>query len=149
MKPLIIGEAPSKNETTPRPIEGRIGRRLARLAGLSLPEFLAHFDRVNLLDVRQDTAEHGFTFDRLAAIDAAYRLQQTFAHNQIILLLGHRVADAFGIVKRIYFIEQRFTVMRGEIRILPHPSGINRWWNDPRHMLEAETFMRRIVERTR
>jgi uracil-DNA glycosylase len=150
MKPLIIGEAPSKNEVTEHPIEGRAGKRLAALAGLPLSEFLAHFNRVNLLHVRQDTAEHGFQFDRLAAYRSAQRLIPAFQEDeQIILMLGKRVADAFGITCIEYFVERRFRNVPGEFRVLPHPSGINRWWNDPHNVLLAKQFMQNIVARTR
>lgn len=149
MKPLIVGEAPSKNEVTERPIEGRIGRRLAALAGLTLEEFLAHFDRVNLLHERQDTAEHGFQFDRFAATKAARELGMTFQHDQVILLLGKRVADAFGMVDIKHFESRSFYSICGTIFVMPHPSGVNRWWNKLCNKREAETFMRTIIERTR
>lgn len=148
MKPLIVGEAPSKNEITERPIEGRIGKRLAALCGLSLEEFLNHFERVNLLHVRQDTADHGFEFDREAARASAVQLMAGWKEDRVILLLGHRVADAFG-VRREYFVERRYKEFVGEVRVLPHPSGINRWWNGSANYKDAEAFMRNIVERTR
>jgi uracil-DNA glycosylase len=142
MKPLIIGEAPSKNEVTEHPIEGRIGRRLAACAGLTLPEFLAHFDRVNLLHVRQDTKEKGFEFDAAAARKAATLLKPSFKRGQTVLLLGGRVAEAFGI-HDAYFT---WHVVNGaRLYIVPHPSGVNRWWNDPINKLCAEQFMQAIV----
>lgn len=150
MKPLIIGEAPSKNEVTPRPLEGRVGKRLAALCGLTLDEYLKHFDRVNLLDVRQDTKEKGFEFDhKLARVKAEYMLEFDIEPNRIVLLLGWRVAKAFNLDHLGYFEEQRHPDSSAEFRVLPHPSGVNRWWNDIRHLMDAEVFMKTIVERTR
>lgn len=158
MKPLIIGEAPSKNEVLPRPISGRVGKRLASLCGLTLEEFLQHFDRVNLLHVRQDTKEKGFEFDVKAARIEAGRIMSTLVRDQVVLLLGRRVANAFGFQKHAYF-EQLFFIGRSnmcinpgmgpDVRVMPHPSGVNRWYNEPANWKQAEEFMRRIVERTR
>lgn len=137
MKPLIIGEAPFA-----RPIEGVIGQRLATLSGLMLPEFLIHFDRVNLLHVRQDTA----VFDQPEAVRSADRLAKTFLPGQIVLLLGRRTAGAFRLPDVDYFVQLR--INETEIRVVPHPSSINRWWNDPIHVAQAERFMQTIVQRT-
>lgn len=147
MKPLIVGEAPSKNEDPERPIEGRIGLRLATCAGLTLPEFLAHFDRVNLLHVRQDTAAHGFPFDLGLATQAAAAIRRMFTNEMVVLLLGKRVAAAFGLSHADYFLQ--LSLNGPDIRVIPHPSGINRWWNDPKNMRSAEVFMENIVRRTR
>lgn len=145
MKPLIIGEAPSKNAITDRPIEGRIGKRLASAAGLSYERFLDHFDRANLLSIRQDVVGTGFTFNILAAKVAASRLAEKFEPGQIVLLLGGRVSESFGLHSG-YFEEH--VVNEACVYILPHPSGINRWFNDPRNMAQMTTFMQSIVERT-
>ncbi len=145
MKPLIIGEAPSKNEPTPRPIEGRIGKRLAMYANMPLQRFLDHFDRVNLLAIRQDTAEHGFTFDVKAARVEADKLQREFKRGQVVILLGGRVAEAFG-VHDDYFVENPLGLAKAYI--VPHPSGINRWHNDPANRIRMSVFMAEIVERT-
>lgn len=146
MKPLIVGEAPSKNEVTARPIEGRVGKRLAAVCGMELAAFLAHFERVNLLHVRQDTKEKGFEFDLKAARVEAERLRDNFKEDQIVILLGGRVAEAFHVHDH-YFVETRVNFAR--LYIVPHPSGVNRWWNDPLNMRQAEVFMQSIVERTR
>lgn len=144
MKPLVVGEAPSKNEVTERPLEGRVGRRLADLCGLTLPEFLEQFERVNLLHVRQDTREKGFEFDDVEAWREAgiLRAQGAFMQPRTVLLLGKRVARAFGCPTE-YFA--RWWIDRAEAFVVPHPSGINRWWNDHANVDKAARFMRGIV----
>lgn len=146
VKPLIIGEAPSKNEETPRPIEGRIGKRLANYAGISLYDFLAMFDRTNLLHVRQDTKEKGFEFDLPSARIAAATIMKALNDDDLVLLLGGRVAEAFGVHDN-YFAKVKLG--RAEAYILPHPSGVNRWHNDPENKAKMTAFMRKIVERIR
>ena len=148
MKPLIVGEAPSKNQDPERPIEGRIGMRLAACCGLPYDQFLDHFERVNLLHVRQDTAAKGFEFDAVAGALAAKRIWcLDTSPDRIILLLGKRVATAFGAHDR-WFELQRLGSL-GEFYVLPHPSGVNRWWNDPANEERAVRFMHEVVERTR
>jgi hypothetical protein len=146
MKPLLIGEAPSKNENIPRPLEGRIGHRLAKFAGITFEEYLELFDRVNLLTLRQDTAEKGFEFDMELATISAGLLRQTQPERRYMVLLGKRVAEAFRL-PLFYFEEMKepdhtFIVM-------PHPSGVNRWFNDSRNLTEAQSFMRRMVEQAK
>lgn len=141
MKPIIVGEAPSKNEHPPSPIEGRIGHRLAACTGISFAEFLERFDRMNLLEVRQDTKEKGFEFDAVAASKSAERLWSNFQRGQIVLLLGKRVAKAFA-VKGEYFVKQN--VAGADVYVLPHPSGINRWWNDSRNGRRMYDFMQTL-----
>ena len=148
MKPLIVGEAPSKNQSPEQPIEGRIGLRLAVCAGMTLPEFLTFFERVNLLHVRQDTAAHGFQFDEQAAALEAEKFRATFTSERIIILLGQRVAKAFGITPTdCYFVQH--SIGAADVRVLPHPSGINRWWNSKENLDHATLFMQNIVRRVR
>lgn len=147
MKPILIGEAPSKNEVTETPLEGRIGKRLARLCGLSLAEYLEHFERINLLHTRQDTRERGFEFDHAAAARAAHELwMHVISPGRVVLLLGKRVARAFD-EQKDYFEEHR-TVQGIRFFVLPHPSGVNHWWNDEANYRKAAEFMQWIVVET-
>lgn len=147
MKPLLIGEAPSKNEHSQRPLEGRVGSRLAKLAGLTMEQYLVTFERMNLLQLRQDTAEHGFIFDMDAARQAAdASLQHDVMPDRVVLLLGQRVMRAYGL-RLGYFEERRLHGARAYV--VPHPSSVSHWWNDPRHMADAEKFMHEVVYEAR
>jgi len=149
VKPLLIGEAPSKNEVTETPLEGRVGRRLAELAGLSYAAYLEHFDRVNLLHVRQDTKEKGFEFDLAAAREEAKRLRQSgVLRDRPVVLLGHRVADAFGVRLTMKYFHGCPSGQGGMLWLMPHPSGLNRWYNDPDNVKEASGFLRGLVMRS-
>jgi uracil-DNA glycosylase len=48
-RPIIVGQAPGPNTDPLEPLSGRSGARLAELCGITHPEFLARFDRRNLL----------------------------------------------------------------------------------------------------
>lgn len=143
MKPLLIGEAPSKNEPWPRPLEGRVGQRLARFAGISFEEYLERFDRVNLLDVRQDTKEKGFEFDRYTATINANNIMASLSNERVVVLLGKRVADAVGAVGPYFWLHR---LERGiTLYVVPHPSGVNRLFNDPVVCQRMEYFMRSLL----
>ena len=146
VKPLIVGEAPSKNEATPRPIEGCVGKRLAACCNMPLACFLDHFDRVNLLSVRQDTKEKGFEFDLRSAKVAAEVMKQNFKEGQVVLFLGRRVAEVFGVHNHYFALN---IVGEAQVYIIPHPSGVNRWWNEDANKDRAFVFMQTIVELTR
>lgn len=143
-KPLLIGEAPSKNEPLPRPLEGRSGERLARFAGLAWDDYLEKFERTNLLSVRQDTKEKGFEFDHDAAVVRAREIVNAIEPDRVVVLFGKRVAAAFGCVKA-YFEVHRLP-NGGRMYVVPHPSGVNRWWNDSNNCRRMWQFMHDLAE---
>jgi hypothetical protein len=60
-----------------------------------------------------------------------------------VVLLGRRVQRAFGLERQ----EALSTIVRSSgttILCLPHPSGLNRWWNDPAHVREATEALRAL-----
>jgi len=152
VKPLLIGEAPSKNEDPYAivPLGGRVGRRLAACAGLPFCEFLERFDRINLLEVRQDTKEKGFEFDLPAArIKAAALWDEWHAGPpRTVIFLGRRVARSFGFGSMTLFSPVTLGTQIAMYQ-MPHPSGVNRWWNDAENCTLACAFMHKIVEEHR
>lgn len=143
MRPIIVGEAPSKNQDPERPIEGRIGKRLALFANLSYEAYLEHFERVNLLHLRQDDGTK-FIFDNVAAAEEAKRLRQAWDYGRQVLLLGNRVAKAFGVQGPCF---ERL-VYDHDFYIVPHPSGLNRFYNDPANRHQARAFLSQFVRAT-
>ena len=144
MKPLIVGEAPGKNGDPSKPIEGRVGARLADCCGLTLDEFLAAFERVNLLDEQPQDSGKGASFDVRQAGRVTRELEKTFAPGQVVLLLGKRVARAFRISCAEYF--DWFALNHAQACVVPHPSGVNRWWNEPENELQMRRFMRNVAK---
>jgi hypothetical protein len=61
-------------------------------------------------------------------------------------MLGRRVADVFGVLANVGYFEKKL-YNGAEAYVLPHPSGVNRWWNDPKNMHTAMVFMRWITEK--
>jgi len=126
MKPLLVGEAPAKGSK--EPLGGRSGRFLAKLLGMGMGGFLDAFDRANLLRFRQrPSAGKGDLFDLALASANARRMG---LRGRDVLLLGKRVALAFGLKDPAWLRPVRLGKRERAAFVLPHPTGINRWWND-------------------
>lgn len=152
MRTLIIGE---RGHTPALQATSQSGRRLERAFG-GRP-----FDAINLVDRASARwmLARGFDVHRLKyptrgaeAFAATLRLE-----HDVVVLLGRRVAAAFGVDARWPFYEWTF-LLRGpcpraerwplvvtdqEVTravVLPHPSGRSRWWNDPMALDELTKF---------
>lgn len=81
-----------------------------------------------------------------------------FGSPQVVLLAGLRVARAFGLrmnhkdrpsfsyfEKKIFKDQPNQTIF--EVVVVPHPSGVNRWWNDPQNEARAREFLAALGER--
>lgn len=122
-KVLLVGEANPYGADPafalyPAPV-GCSGYRLAvNILGLSRAEYLARFDRVNVLD--------GPRWSAPRARQAARIILATREPKRVVLL-GQKVADAFEVRA------PRFSVVRQagvRYAIIPHPSGLCRVWNE-------------------
>jgi uracil-DNA glycosylase len=149
-RPLIIGQAPARGNDDKLPFAGQSGSRLAQAAGVgwtgdSLP---AHFELRNLVAKYPGKAGtgKGDRFDLAAA-----RLQASLMLDEIeqmesrwVLFMGKSVAQAFGIRGKLYL--EPWPWKQHEFVVFPHPSGINRWWNDADNEEEARDFLRSLLD---
>ena len=166
--PLLVGEAPSAHGDPTKPLTGNVGRRLAHAAGLGFPApFLRCFGRVNLLQEFPGYADGkggGATFPpdeaRAAARTLVFELMRDAEvrarrpPRPHLILLGRRVAAAFDCDKfgEAWFIRQavQLTVLGSleeslggsqfDATVVPHPSQLSRWWNDPANLARAQAF---------
>lgn len=131
---LIVGEAsrgPSK------PFTGRTGARIAEALGT--PFLAREADLVNLLPSWPGrNGAKGDAFPVEPARAAAEMLLAVSPH-PVVVLCGRRVAGAFGLGKADWL---SWTVKGGRfLGLLPHPSGVVLWWNDPENRAAAAAFM--------
>jgi hypothetical protein len=143
-KLLFVGEA--CNLPSGEAFAGRSGARLAVLLGLSLEQFLATCDRVNLLDgwPGRSGGAKGHLFDVGRARTAAGRLRLTERH---VVLCGLRVASAFGLRRAVFLRPVELGRDEASCVVLPHPSGIVRWYNSGANVRAASRTLRGMARR--
>lgn len=145
---LFIGQAPAGRDDPASPLSGATGRKLAALMGMSIEEFLATFDRANLLRKYPGKLlnSKGDAFPIQKATINAFKLMRNNPPDnyRAIILLGKNVAKAFN-WQNPEFLEWDRT--RRPFRVvIPHPSGINHWWNDKRNQRAAKEFLTEMYE---
>lgn len=138
MKPLIIGQAPGPNTNPNTPLHPKhySGRVLCEAMGLQPYDYLRLFERTNLLGHYPGKKQGGEDrFPIAEARVAARALRPLFAGRQVILL-GRNVADAFHGYGGVPFLH-----WHKHVAVIPHPSGRNRWWNDPTNQERVRDFL--------
>ena len=141
---ILIGQAPSQHKDPHCPLEGRVMRQLAKLFGCSEEEYLRKTQRFNVVPVWPGKIGKGDRFpSRLARINAS-RMQHSFGGCHV-LFVGIQTARSF-LSKGPILTWRKSTVPDTDIvyrsAILPHPSGVNRWWNKLSNRRKASGFMR-------
>lgn len=138
---FLVGEAPSRSSNPESPFSGRSGARLRELLGRELePTFEVH----NLLTIWPGSNGKGSRFDyELARARALTIFQQAAAQGCGLLLVGHRVANSFGL-GRFEYLRWEKPLLGVRFAVFPHPSQVNRWWNEPENEARARRFLRRF-----
>lgn len=150
---LLVGEAPGPRGTGV-PLAGRVGARLEALAGIPEGTLRERFDCVNLLPTWPGRSGKASAFPAERTRGAAERLTALLAaepaHGRVIFL-GSRVARAFGRagLEPCYWHATMFGKRAVDVALLPHPSGVNRWWNDSLNAAIARRFLRNALKENR
>lgn len=141
---LIVGEAPSRLGDPAAPLEGKIGKKLARLFGLDTEDYLAVTERMNVLEEWPGKDEKGDAFPLEDARELADKKKHLLMGRRV-LFLGRRVEKAFGVVKSTALDWSWNAELKALTAVLPHPSGVVRWWNEEENVKMAETFLRNAL----
>lgn len=142
-RPLLVGE---DNPYSARPSDALLpypdrsaGARLCRdILGLSVVDYLAKFDRVNLCGQKWNDDEARRVVGAICAN----------GHGRVLVLLGAKVLRAFLLPQQPppeFFTRGEFaTCGNGAVKYvaLPHPSGRSREWNQPGAVERARAAMR-------
>lgn len=145
----MIGQAPARTGDPRKPCTGPPFERLARIAGAQthreVLRFFACFDRINLLTEYHGKAGRGDAFPRALAKEAAAVIAP-YLSGRTVLLVGKNVAWAFGLtlVDYLEWYDVAYAPWR-RVVVIPHPSGINRWWNEESNREEARRFFRDLL----
>lgn len=136
---LIVGMAPSRTSDPSRPLDGVSGRALARFFG---HEYVHEFaDAVNLLE-RYPGKSRRYKGDRFPIRRARRRAMEVvelFQNYRHVLVLGAGPRD---VLELEWF--RWSEVLGARVAAIPHPSGCNHWYNDPRNRERVRRFVRRI-----
>lgn len=147
--PVLVGEAPGPTGDPSKPLTGRVGRRLAELAGVAFPAaFIRRFGRVNLLDSWPGAdAGGGSLFDAEGGARAAEALLRVVTRSTRLVLLGRRVAAAFALPDDMeWFRWSRLAAAPAPLVVVaPHPSASSRWWNEPANVEAARLFFEALA----
>lgn len=142
MKPIIVGQAPSRNSDPSEPLSGRSGKRLAMLCGCTVDEFMQTFDRRNMIDYwpgSNAAKGDGFILHSRARI-IAESLKADLRGRRVILL-GRNVSNSF----RVPFPLFEVAPLDGmAVSSSPHPSGVNLWFNEKDNIEKACRFWRAL-----
>jgi hypothetical protein len=116
--------------------------------GISREEYLRRFKRVNLLDSYPGSAGKGDRFDFHRGRQRAEDLLDEWADcdYHTIVLLGWNVHACFA--KYCFHIQSYFECdYFGNLTfyVHPHPSGLNRWWNDSNNVEAARRFWSKLL----
>lgn len=130
---ILLGEAPGNDDEPPN---GRSWTRLAELAGVQDVRQLGRPANLAGYWPDYDTKKRGIPPGRLK------RLAQEYPLKGRVLLLGRRVATAFG-VKGPYM--RWVEIAKARVSIFPNPSPINRYWNDSKKMEGARAFLKALA----
>ena len=143
MTVIIVGEAPSRPDA--EAFSASSSRdRLKQLLQVSDEQLDKYYHCVNLCSDSWNPEE---------AREAAYALVTLAKHHSKFLLCGRKVqktfqdsvlrkmdATSFPSNKLFVYGDQCFTYV-----CIPHPSGRNRFWNDPENIERTQAFLRKAL----
>jgi uracil-DNA glycosylase len=151
MKPLMIGQAPARGRDEAPAFTSASGARLAKLAGVgdTGADLQEYFETRNLQSRYGGKAASGKgdKFDLAAAkLQAAQIVEELNEedNDRVVLLMGRGVAKAFGVDKHPYLIP--WVWLHHTFIVFPHPSGVNRWWNEEWNVAAARRMLTRLAK---
>ena len=136
----LVGQAPSRRGDPRKPLAGPNGQKIARLAGMSYDELIAcrrkHLNTHNGNSGKGDAFDHAKGRVNAADVLLDWRVER-------IVLLGKNVARCFGFRDLPFLAE--ISIYGRRFLIFPHPSGINRWWNERQNERRARQLLQRFL----
>jgi hypothetical protein len=111
---------------------------MADMFGVQSDEFIDVFDTANLINRFPGKQGKGDAFPAKEAAICAARFD--LSGRPLVVLMGKNVARAFGEHRRGYL--ELFDLRSIPAVVAPHPSGINRWWNDAANCEQASAWFK-------
>jgi uracil-DNA glycosylase len=144
VKPLLVGEAPSRATDGGPPFSGRSGTYVAWLAQIPSGRVEDAFEPVNLLPRWPGPAGKASAFPLDEARFRGLLLLAAQPEGRTVVVAGRRAWAALGLPASTSYLS---TVERDGLRLalIPHPSGVNRFWNDLAAEKQAIRFLRGLL----
>ena len=133
---LFVGEAPASLDAAP--LTGDTGRRLSSLLGVEDVRSVAA--AVNLYGRPTERGD----WDETTARNAWSSLD-VYSYRYVVLL-GRRVQAAAGFPGREQLTVHEIPGSKQRAVLVPHPSGLNRFYNDPDNRRRAAELLRRVIK---
>lgn len=113
--------------------------------GLTVDEMHARHEMHNLLDAWHGKRSKGDHFPFAKARIAALKFQMHVCNPaRNFVIVGNKTAQAFGLYNVPYFRWVKLGPVRLNVAVVPHPSGIVRWWNRLANVRKARKFLRSL-----
>jgi uracil-DNA glycosylase len=148
MTTMLIGQAPSKGTEDKTPFSGETGTRIAGMAKMPPSALAGHYALRNALDYFPGKEGKGDAFPPEEAKAAIERIVDQVKGTEVdrLIFVGRGTANAFAldvdhVGGYLAWFRTAATGPRVWLAILPHPSGINRWYNDPQNRAAAALFL--------
>lgn len=155
VRPLVVGEAPSRTSDPEVPFSGRPMRWLSHHLKAPQEEIRSVLRFENLLS-RYPGPRFPTAWGPGQARALLRRiLVDEMAEPSLLVLCGRSVGRAFGIDEsRAFFVRETYQPPRGcggtlECVVVPHPSGLSRWWNDPANKRLGLAFLGDLFDASR
>jgi hypothetical protein len=155
MKILLVGQAPNHTDRlcTQPPLYGSCRKKIMELTDISEEEFASLFATVNLINRWPGRLKsgRGDAFPLKRARKSAEKILREVEKNPHIwygiIFVGRNVQHAFGVTTSdvLEWTYIHNTLIRAAV--LPHTSGLNRWWNLSSNSCRAAQFLKRTISR--
>jgi len=121
------------------------GARFWRMTGLTRGQYIRVFDRHNLFLSYEK--KRGIDQRRIAAKRVVEAVGAGYGDKIQILALGRMVADSFGlpIGAPLVWSHPDSSNRNLIVAYVPHPSGLNRWYNDKTNDYRARKFVETVA----
>lgn len=138
---VLVGQAPARR--TSLTLRGRTGKKLVELMMINERLYLKAFERKNVLAryPGRSARGEGDLFPMAIARKRARRIRKRI-RRRIVVFVGRRVARAFRF--EAPFLQWR-AFEGGMAAVVPHPSGVNRWWNSDENRRAASAFLSTVI----
>lgn len=157
MKPIIVGQAPSRSGDG-TPFSGHSGARLLKLLDLKTRNQLKDlFKLTNLIKHQLDPHPRGRgdRFDHHEATERAKRMMNDAQPGQVFVACGRQVWKCMtGSPDGPFYSVREVEAQRSKkaephkviVYLFPHPSGASSIWNYPVEVRRAQKFLRTLAE---